>query len=195
MQFGKKLKAIREHYELSQLDFSSKLNIDSSQYSKIERDILLPTLTQIMDIISIFKINSSWLLEDTGRMHKDKSFMEEFRNFFHYYKKGDVEYELKKNELYEVLNTISINTGKSIEEISMEQYNKGYTIEKNLKDNILLSNMTSYLKKQYAFCFKKQNIDYESIIEEKEKIIIDQKDEIIKLQKTLLENWEKSKNI
>lgn len=105
IKFGKKLKKIREDNKLSQLDFSEKLNIDSSQYSKIERDLLLPTLTQIINVISIFKVSSSWIFEDVE---------------------------------------------------------------------------------------KSQKIDYNTIIEEKEKIINTQKDEIIKLQKTLLENWVKS---
>jgi transcriptional regulator with XRE-family HTH domain len=187
MDFGNKIKKIRLQCSLNQLQFAEKLNIDASQYSKIERGIILPTLSQIMDIISMFKINSAWLLEDTGKMLKEKSFTEQFRNFFHYYKKGDREYETKKDELYKVLDTICNRTGKTIEEISLEQYRSGYTIEKNIKNDMLLSNMTSYLKRQYAFCFIRDNINYEAVLEEKEKIINSQKDEIINLQRKLLE--------
>ena len=186
MDFGKKIKEIRKLYNLSQLEFSQKLNIDASQYSKIERGLLLPTLTQSMDIMSIFKVNASWLLEDNGRMLKQKSVMEQIRNFFHFYKKGDVEYEIKKDELFKVLDTICNATGKAIEEISVEQYRKGYTIDKNIKDCLLLSNMATYLKKQYAFCFDKNIAEYESLLEEKDKIINRQKDEIIELQRKLI---------
>lgn len=194
MDFGKKLKEIRQRYNMNQLQFAEKLSIDSSQYSKIERGVILPTLSQIMDIISIFNINAAWLLEDTGNMLKEKSFTEQFRNFFHYYKKGDAEYEIKKDELYKVLDTICNCTGKTIEEISLEQYRRGYTIEKNIKNDMLLSNMTGYLKKQYAFCFKRDNVDYETVLEEKDKMINSQKDEIIILQRRLLEAREVSGN-
>lgn len=187
MEFSKKIKEIRKLYNLSQLEFSQKLNIDASQYSKIERGLLLPTLTQIMDIISIFRVNASWLLEDNGRMLKEKSVMEQIRNFFHFYKKGDVAYEIKKDELFKVLDTICTATGKTIEEISIEQYRKGYTIDKNIKDGLLLSNMATYLKKQYAFCFEKNITEYESLLEEKDQIINRQKDEIIELQRRLLQ--------
>lgn len=192
MDFGKKLKEIRQFYDLSQLEFSQKLGIDSSQYSKIERDLLLPTLTQITDIISMFKISASWLFEDTGKMLKEKSVAEQIRNFFHYYKKGDVEYELKKEELFRVLDTICSATGKTIEEISMEQYRKGFTIEKNIKDGLLLANMATNLKKQYAFCFDKSITEYESLLAEKEKIVNKQKDEIIELQRALIGNKKNS---
>ncbi|HAO09481.1 MAG TPA: hypothetical protein DCQ50_21415 [Chryseobacterium sp.] len=186
MELGKKIREIRLFYDLSQLEFSQKLGIDSSQYSKIERDLLLPTLTQIMDIMSIFKINAAWLFEDQGKMLKEKSVAEQVRNFFRFYKKGDVEYEAKKNELFKVLDTICNATGKTIEEISMEQYRKGYTIEKNIKDGLLLSNMATYLQKQYAFCFDKNISEYESLLAQKEKIVEQQKDEIIELQRRLL---------
>lgn len=186
MEFGKKIREIRLVYDLSQLEFAQKLGIDSSQYSKIERDLLLPTLTQVMDIMSIFKINATWLFEDHGKMLKEKSVTEQIRNFFRFYKKGDVEYESKKNELFKVLDTICKATGKTVEEISMEQYRKGYTIEKNIKDGLLLANMATYLKKQYAFCFDKSISEYESLLAQKEKIVEQQKDEIIELQRALI---------
>ncbi|HAO06108.1 MAG TPA: hypothetical protein DCQ50_03760 [Chryseobacterium sp.] len=186
MDFGNKIKEIRQSQGLSQIDFSQKLGIDSSQYSKIERNLLLPTLTQIMGIFSIFNISAAWLFEGSGKMLKEKSVREQIRNFFHFYKKGDVEYESKKNELFKVLDTICTATGKTIEEISLEQYRKGYTIEKNIKDGLLLSNMATYLKKQYAFCFERNIAEYESLLEEKYTIINRQKDEIIGLQRKLL---------
>ncbi|MDR0793034.1 MAG: hypothetical protein LBE82_06975, partial [Chitinophagaceae bacterium] len=85
-------------------------------------------------------------------------------------------------------------TGKTIEEISHEQYHRGYTIENNIKNDMLLSNMTTYLKKQYAFCFKRNDINFEAELEEKDKIINSQKDEIINLQRKLLEAKETSEN-
>ena len=192
MDLGKKLKEIRLQYNLNQLQFAEKLNIDASQYSKIERGVILPTLSQIMDIISLFKINPSWLLDDADKMLKEKSFKEQFRNFFHYYKKGDREYDTKKDELYKVLDTICTATGKTIEEISTEQYRSGYIIERNIKNDMLLSNMSTYLKKKYDFCFKQDNTNYETVLEEKNKIINSQKDEIINLQRRLLEAKEAS---
>jgi hypothetical protein len=54
--------------------------------------------------------------------------------------------------------------------------------------------MTTYLKKQYAFCFKRNDINYEAELEEKDKIINSQKDEIINLQRKLLETKGISEN-
>lgn len=64
MGIGLKIKELRKKLKLSQVDFSSKINIDNSQLSKIERGNLQPTITQLMDISSNFNVSVDYLLSN-----------------------------------------------------------------------------------------------------------------------------------
>jgi transcriptional regulator with XRE-family HTH domain len=56
-----RIKELREEKKLTQKVVSGLINIDSSQYSKIELGKLQPTLTQIMAISSFFEVSMDWL--------------------------------------------------------------------------------------------------------------------------------------
>lgn len=56
-----KIKELRKDKKLTQIEFSSKIGIDNSQLSKIEQGKLMPTLSQLLEISSIFKVSLDWL--------------------------------------------------------------------------------------------------------------------------------------
>lgn len=73
MHIGLNLKQLREHYQETRLSFSQRLTIDNSQYSKIEKGSLLPTLTQIMELSSNYpEVNLNWLLKSEAPMLKSE---------------------------------------------------------------------------------------------------------------------------
>ncbi len=63
MSIGLKIKELRKSLDINQKELSLKMNIDNSQLSKIEKGKLTPTLSQLMDISSIFNVSIDWLLE------------------------------------------------------------------------------------------------------------------------------------
>lgn len=63
MKIGSKLKAAREDMDLSQEQVSSKIPMNQSSYSKIERDLQEPNLEQLRMICKILKLNPIGLLE------------------------------------------------------------------------------------------------------------------------------------
>lgn len=56
MSIALRIKELRQLSGLTQKEFSAKINIDNSQFSKIEQGKLQPTLNQLMEISSIFTI-------------------------------------------------------------------------------------------------------------------------------------------
>ncbi|CAM1341804.1 XRE family transcriptional regulator [Tenacibaculum aestuarii] len=62
MVISLKLKELRKEKNLSQKELSSLIKIDSSQYGKIERGVLKPTLEQLIEISSIFGVSIDYLL-------------------------------------------------------------------------------------------------------------------------------------
>ena len=61
---GLKIKELRKLNKLTQVEFSSEINIDNSQLSKIEQGKLMPTLNQLMEISSKFKKSLDWLVNN-----------------------------------------------------------------------------------------------------------------------------------
>ncbi|PWN62277.1 XRE family transcriptional regulator [Chryseobacterium oncorhynchi] len=61
-EIGLRIKELRKQNSLTQMEFSSKIQIDNSQLSKIEQGKLLPTLSQLMEMSSIFKKSLDWLV-------------------------------------------------------------------------------------------------------------------------------------
>lgn len=53
LKIGERIKSIRNKTDLKQIDLVRLLNIDQSQFSKIENDKLLPTLLQCIDLSKI----------------------------------------------------------------------------------------------------------------------------------------------
>lgn len=62
MNISLRIKELRKKNNISQKEFALSIGIDDSQLSKIERGILQPTLNQIMEISSIYKTSTDWLL-------------------------------------------------------------------------------------------------------------------------------------
>lgn len=65
MTISLRIKELRKQNKVSQKEFAGSIGIDDSQLSKIERGVLQPTLSQIMEISSIYKISTDWLLLGT----------------------------------------------------------------------------------------------------------------------------------
>jgi transcriptional regulator with XRE-family HTH domain len=68
MNINLRIKQLRESKKLSRKDFSLKLGIDNSQYSKIESGKLMPTIQLLMEISSNFDTSIDWLLMGKGEM-------------------------------------------------------------------------------------------------------------------------------
>lgn len=62
MVISLKLKELRKEKNLSQKELSSLIKIDSSQYGKIERGVLKPTLEQLIELSSVFGVSIDYLL-------------------------------------------------------------------------------------------------------------------------------------
>lgn len=68
MSIGLRIKGLRKQKKLNQIELSSKLGVDNSQFSKIENGKLMPTIGHIMEICSIFNVSADWLLTGQGEM-------------------------------------------------------------------------------------------------------------------------------
>ena len=64
-----KIKELRKGENLTQKEFSDKIGIDNSQLSKIEQGKLMPTLSQLLEISSVFGVSLDWL---TGKEKKQE---------------------------------------------------------------------------------------------------------------------------
>lgn len=62
-KIGMKLKLLRSFKGLSQDDIASKLNIDKSYYSKVERGYTNPTLLYLRHLADVFEISISDLVD------------------------------------------------------------------------------------------------------------------------------------
>ena len=62
MNISLRIKELRKKNNISQKEFALSIGIDDSQLSKIERGILQPTLNLILEISSIYKTSTDWLL-------------------------------------------------------------------------------------------------------------------------------------
>jgi DNA polymerase V len=66
---GQRIKAIRSHYHLNQLDFSSKLGISQSFLSTVERDEQVPGGEVILALKRYYpNVSAEWLLTGDGEM-------------------------------------------------------------------------------------------------------------------------------
>lgn len=81
---GLRIKELRVEKKLTQKEFSEKIHIDNSQLSKIEQGKLLPTLSQLLEISSIFEISMDWLTGD-GSMLKNTPPTKENKNLIPLY--------------------------------------------------------------------------------------------------------------
>jgi transcriptional regulator with XRE-family HTH domain len=63
VQFGSKLRAIREEKGFTQQQLAIELGVEISQISRIERGVINTSVTTIYYICQILKINASQLFE------------------------------------------------------------------------------------------------------------------------------------
>lgn len=63
MSVGTRIKQLRKMKKLSQGDLAIRLGMDNSQLSKVERDILKPTLEQLMELSSILNTTIDFILK------------------------------------------------------------------------------------------------------------------------------------
>lgn len=72
MDIHLRLKELRLYLKETKISFSKVMNLDNSQYGKIEKGVLLPTLTQIMELCSNYpSINTEWILTGRAPMLKE----------------------------------------------------------------------------------------------------------------------------
>lgn len=71
MSISLKIKELRKLKKLTQKELSSKLNMDDSQFSKIEQGKLQPTLNQLMELSSIFNVSLDELCFDKKAIIKN----------------------------------------------------------------------------------------------------------------------------
>lgn len=62
MDFGKRLKQIREHHKLSREDLANKLNISYSTISKYETNVRFPDQEMLSKIADLFNVSTDYLL-------------------------------------------------------------------------------------------------------------------------------------
>lgn len=72
MSISLRIKELINTKKLSQKDVAASLLIDSSQFSKIVNGKLQPTIVQLMEISSFFKVSIDWLCFGTGEVDNAK---------------------------------------------------------------------------------------------------------------------------
>ncbi len=63
MKFGEKIRNAREDMDMSQKEVSQLIPMNQSNYSKIERDLQEPSISQFKRICEILKLDPRYLLE------------------------------------------------------------------------------------------------------------------------------------
>ena len=63
-RFGQKLRALREHYDLSYRRLGAELDIDHTHLAKIEAGRALPSFELIIKIAKYFDVSFDELLDD-----------------------------------------------------------------------------------------------------------------------------------
>ena len=63
MTFGEKIRAARERASLSQRDMADKIPMNQSNYSKLERNMQEPSLTQLRRLCEILSLDPHYLLD------------------------------------------------------------------------------------------------------------------------------------
>jgi transcriptional regulator with XRE-family HTH domain len=72
MSIALRIKELRQSKKLSGKKFAEAINIDNSQYSKIENGKLVPTIEHLMEIYSNFNVSIDWLLMGEGKTFRDQ---------------------------------------------------------------------------------------------------------------------------
>jgi transcriptional regulator with XRE-family HTH domain len=70
MSISQRIKQIRVEKKLTGKEFATAINVDNSQYSKIENGKLAPTIDHLMELYSKFNVSIDWLLSGEGEMFR-----------------------------------------------------------------------------------------------------------------------------
>ena len=91
MKIGEKIRNAREDMDLSQRDVSSRIPMNQSNYSKIERDIQEPNLEQFRRICQILRLDPRFLLNLETYEYvtpSDIALLSDVKNLIKKYNKG-----------------------------------------------------------------------------------------------------------
>lgn len=92
MSIGKRIRELRQRLGMSQADFCSKIGVKQSPLSQMESGKILPSIETISNIIRIFNISYSWLIDgieekpnikessSNEKMNKTMSFSDKSKN-------------------------------------------------------------------------------------------------------------------
>lgn len=69
---GEKIKAIRKHHNLTQIDFSFLIGISQGRLSEIEQDKTKPSAETLIDLKAKLNIDLNWLLADKNTPEAEK---------------------------------------------------------------------------------------------------------------------------
>ena len=76
MKIGRKIRNAREDKDLTQVQIAQQIPMNQSSYSKIERDLLEPSIEQLRQICTILNLDANNLLEIKTNENKDILFAE-----------------------------------------------------------------------------------------------------------------------
>lgn len=76
MKIGRKIRNAREDKDLTQVQIAQQIPMNQSSYSKIERDLLEPSIEQLRQICTILNLDANNLLEIKNNENKDILFAE-----------------------------------------------------------------------------------------------------------------------
>jgi transcriptional regulator with XRE-family HTH domain len=127
MSIGKRIKELRLGLGMSQADFCGKLGIKQSPLSQMESGKILPSIETLSNIIRIFNINYSWLIDGVDEKRNIKEM-------------PPIETVAKRVAFSEVTKNKENATNSANEEIS-NLYNrmpKVVTVDTSGKDNVVL---------------------------------------------------------
>jgi len=80
MKFGEKVRYAREERLMSQSEMAAAIPMNQSNYSKIERGLQEPSLTQFKRIVQILELDANFLLGITDQQEDEPlSFSEQRR--------------------------------------------------------------------------------------------------------------------
>lgn len=96
MNFGTRLKEVREILGFNQNEFAEKLNLAPQSLVRYEKNKVKPNIEFIEKLTNMFSVNSNWLLTGKGNLIiKDKEeidFKSEILQFVENFSKKELEY-------------------------------------------------------------------------------------------------------
>ena len=96
MNFGTRLKEIREILGFNQNEFAEKIELAPQSLTRYEKNKVKPNIEFIEKLTNMFSINSNWLLTGKGepliKNEKNLDFKSEIMNFIEDFSEKELEY-------------------------------------------------------------------------------------------------------